>query len=154
MIKYLIIDVDGTLTDGTVYIGNTGELCKGFHVKDGLGIKKIIAKGIVPVILTSRNSQIVVQRCKELGIEEIYQGVNDKKEGIKRIIQKYDIKTEELAYIADDVNDLEAIQFASVRACPKDAVYEMKNVCNFVSHYNGGYGAVREVCEHLLNMHK
>lgn len=152
MIKYLIIDVDGTLTDGTVYIGNTGELCKGFHVRDGLGIQKIITRGIVPIILTSRISQIVIQRCEELGIKEIYQGIKDKKEGIERIIQKYGIKAEELAYIADDVNDLEAIQYACIRGCPKDAAFEIKDVCNFISHYKGGYGAVRELCEYLMNL--
>lgn len=152
MVKYLVIDVDGTLTDGTIYIGNTGELCKGFHVKDGLGIQKIISKGIVPVILTSRYSEIVIQRCRELGISEIYQGVNNKKEGIEKIIEKYEIKAEELAYIADDVNDLEAIQYAFIRACPNDAAFEIKNICNFVSHYNGGCGAVRELCDYLVNL--
>lgn len=152
MIKYLILDVDGTLTDGKVYIGNTGELCKGFYVRDGLGIQKIIEKSIVPIVLTSRESEIVVNRCCELGITEIYQGIKNKREKVEEIIQKHEIRAEELAYMADDVNDLEAIQLAYIRACPEDAVFEMKNVCNFISSYRGGQGAVRELCDYLLKM--
>lgn len=148
-IKYLVMDVDGTLTDGMIYVGNSGELCKGFYVKDGLGIKKIIEHGIEPMILTSRESDIVVQRCMELGIDFIYQGVRNKKEKLKEIMQERKIASEELAYIADDVNDLEALKLASFRACPNDAVFEMRNACNFVSHYNGGHGAVRELCDYL-----
>lgn len=152
MIKYLVIDVDGTLTDGVVYIGNSGELCKGFYVRDGLGIQRIISRGIEPIILTSRESEIVVQRCKELGITNICQGVKNKREKLEDIIQEHKIGSDELAYIADDINDLEAIQLAYIRACPNDAVFEIKNVCNFVSHYNGGHGAVRELCDYLLGL--
>lgn len=148
-IKYLVMDVDGTLTDGMIYIGNSGELCKGFYVKDGLGIKKLMERGIEPMILTSRESDIVVQRCMELGVGSIYQGVRNKKEQLEKIMRERKILREELAYIADDVNDLEALKLAAVRACPNDAVFEMKNACNFVSHYNGGHGAVRELCDYL-----
>ena len=151
MVKYLVLDVDGTLTDGIVYIGNSGELCKGFSVRDGLGIRKIMERGIIPIILTSRESEIVVNRCIELGITEIYQGIKNKKDCLKKIIEDYKIILEELAYMADDINDLEAMQLAFVKACPKDAVFEIKSICNFISHYNGGHGAVREFCEYLLN---
>lgn len=151
MVRMVVIDVDGTLTDGTVYIGNEGELCKGFYVRDGIGIINIIKAGIVPVILTSRESRIVNERCKELGITEIYQGVEDKREKMLEIMKKNSISKEEIAYIADDVNDLESIALASLRGCPNDAVFEIKNICNFISRYDGGRGAVREFCEYILN---
>ena len=141
MIKYLVIDVDGTLTDGVVYIGNQGELCKGFFVKDGLGIKKIMEIGVCPVILTARESEIVVQRCQELGIQQIYQGVKDKKRALQKII-------------ADDLNDYEAMQLAGLKACPADAVTEIVEICDFVSDYNGGRGAVRQLCELILGIYK
>ena len=147
MIKYLVIDVDGTLTDGVVYIGNQGELCKGFFVKDGLGIKKIMEIGVCPVILTARESEIVVQRCQELGIQQIYQGVKDKKRALQKIMAESYIRTDELAYIADDLNDYEAMQLAGLKACPADAVTEIVEICDFVSDYNGGRGAVRQLCE-------
>lgn len=154
MIKYLIIDVDGTLTDGLVYIGNSGELCKGFYVRDGLGIQRIIKAEIVPIILTSRESDIVINRCRELGINEIHQGISNKRVYLERLMQEKNILNDELAYIADDINDLEAIQLANVRACPQDAVKEMKDICNFISRYNGGRGAVRELCDYLLEFNR
>lgn len=150
-IKYLVIDVDGTLTNGMIYIGNSGELFKGFYVKDGLGIKKIMECGIEPIILTSRESEIVVQRCREIGISCIYQGFHDKKKKLEEIMQERGIISENLAYMADDINDLEAIKLAFLRACPSDAAFEIRNACNFVSHYGGGHGAVRELCDYLCD---
>lgn len=154
MTKYLVIDVDGTLTDGTVYIGNHGELCKGFFVRDGLGIQQLISSNVEPIILTSRESRIVVERCKELGIKQIYQGVKDKKKMLEKIMKDNNIKKEELAYIADDINDIFAIELASIKACPADAVSEMKNICNYISIYKGGQGAVREICDYIINNNK
>lgn len=152
MIKYLVVDVDGTLTDGTVYIGNNGELCKGFYVRDGLGLQRIIKKGITPIILTSRQSDIVINRCRELGINEIHQGVAEKKYYLECLMKERNIAGKELAYIADDINDLDAIQLAQIRACPRNAVEEIKCKCNFISKYNGGQGAVREFCDYLLKL--
>lgn len=146
------MDVDGTLTDGIIYIGNEGELCKGFYVRDGLGIQKVIKRGIRPIILTSRESELVLKRAAELGILEVYQGVSDKKEFLEKYIKENNIMYEEIAYIADDINDLEAIQLAGKRGCPSDAVLEIRNVCNFVSSYRGGHGAVREFCEYLMRL--
>ncbi len=149
-IKLLIIDVDGTLTDGIVYIGNSGELCKGFYVRDGIGIQKLIKAGIKPVVCTSRESEIVLQRCKELGIEQIFQGVRDKREKLQEIKMELGAEWEEIAYIADDINDLEAMKLAEVKGCPADAVSEVKEICGFVSQFNGGRGAVREFIEYLI----
>lgn len=150
-IKLLIMDVDGTLTDGIVYIGNHGELCKGFYVRDGIGIQNLIRAGIIPVIFTSRESEIVLQRCKELGISQIFQNVKNKREKFLELEKKLDVKSEEIAYIADDINDLEAMKFAGMKGCPADAVSEVKKICEFVSQYNGGRGAVREFIEYILD---
>lgn len=150
-IKLLIMDVDGTLTDGVVYIGNNGELCKGFYVRDGMGILRLAESDIIPVILTSRESEIVLQRCKELGISHIYQNVKNKREKLLELERELDIQSEEIAYIADDINDLEAMKLSGTKGCPADAVSEIKRICEFVSQFDGGRGAVREFIEYVLD---
>lgn len=146
-IKMLVMDVDGTLTDGQIYIGNHGEMMKAFHVKDGLGIVEAKKKGILPVIITGRKSDIVSQRCKELGIEEVHQAIQQKCKCLEEIAQKYSIQREEIAYIGDDINDLECIKYCGISACPVDAVREVKKIVTYICESSGGKGAVREFLE-------
>ena len=112
-IKLFAMDVDGTLTDGKIYIGNDGEVMKAFNAKDGLGIKLLIKKGIVPIIITGRRSKIVTRRCEEIGITVLYQGVRDKADILKNVMAKYDCTPEQTVYIGDDMNDLSAMQRSS-----------------------------------------
>lgn len=149
-IKLLVMDVDGTLTDGRIYIGNTGELFKAFSVKDGLGIKKLKSFGIIPVIITGRQSDIVSQRANELGIVEFYQGIENKLELLKTILIKHHLTLDHVAYIGDDENDLDCIRVCKLSACPRDAAKVIKPYCNFCSDYNGGEGAVRDFIEFIL----
>lgn len=143
-IKLLVMDVDGTLTDGKIYMGNNGEVMKAFDVKDGCGIKDILPTlGIVPVIITGRVSQIVQNRAKELGITELHQGVRDKLSVLKEVAEKYKAVPEEIAYIGDDINDLDCIEYCGFSACPNDAVEEIKNAVDYVCKYDGGRGSVR-----------
>lgn len=160
MIKILIMDVDGTLTDGKIYMGSHGEICKAFDIKDGAGIKEILPNyGIVPVIITARQSDIVVNRCKELDIKEIHQNVRNKIDKIDQILRR---KTEEdgveytysdCAYIGDDIIDLQCINpikhAGGITGCPADATDEIKNAVDIVCKKNGGCGAVREFIQHL-----
>lgn len=154
MIKYIFIDVDGTLTDGQVYIGNQGELCKGFYVRDGLGIQMAIKKGIEPIIFTSRESEIVINRCKELGIKEIYQKIPNKKDKLIEYVEDKGLQYSEIAYIADDLNDLESMKYVGanggILGCPNDAVDEIIDICDFISNKPGGKGAVREFIEFIM----
>ena len=108
-IKMLVMDVDGTLTDGKIYIGNQGEVMKAFNVKDGYGIAHLKDAEILPVIITGRKSSIVEQRAKELNIVELYQSVENKLECLKQIATQYQVLPEEIAYIGDDLNDLECM---------------------------------------------
>ena len=151
MIKYLIMDVDGTLTDGKIYISNTGELMKAFNIKDGCGIHDIaIPAQIIPVIITGRVSDIVINRCKEIGIKRIYQGVSNKVEKLTREFEDLSI----VAYIGDDINDLscmEAIKKAGgLVGAPKDAVEQVRSIAHFVSNHVGGDGAVRDFIEWII----
>ncbi len=154
-IKYLIMDVDGTLTDGKVYVGNDGELMKAFHIKDGCGIHDILIPAqIVPIIMTGRFSEIVKVRCQEIGIELIYQGVSNKFEKLQEVSDKLNCQVEYMAYIGDDINDLVCMQYikeaGGIIGCPADAIKEVVAIADFVSSKNGGNGAVREFIEWLL----
>ena len=151
-IKLLVMDVDGTLTDGKIYMGNNGEVMKAFDVKDGCGIKDILPTlGIVPVIITGRVSKIVENRAKEIGITELHQGVRDKLTVLKEVAEKYNASQNEIAYIGDDINDLECIEYCGFTACPADAVEEVRQKVTYVCKKNGGEGAVREFIKYYIN---
>ena len=149
-IKILVMDVDGTLTDGKIYIGSNGEIMKAFNVKDGMGITKLHKRGIMPAIITARQSDIVLNRARELNITEIYQGIDDKVKKMKELASKYDCSLSEIAYIGDDENDIECMKLCGISACPSDAVEQVLNVTDFISESQGGQGAVREFAEYIL----
>lgn len=151
-IKYLIMDVDGTLTDGKIYMGNSGEICKAFSIKDGYGIHDIaIPAGIIPVIITGRKSDIVTIRCRELGIEKAFQGINNKMEKLKQLTCDFS----NVAYIGDDLNDLSCMmkikEAGGIVGCPRNAAKEVLEIADFVSIYDGGDGAVREFIEWIVD---
>ena len=151
-IKYLVMDVDGTLTDGKIYMGNTGEICKAFSIKDGYGIHDIaIPSGLIPVIITGRKSDIVLNRCNELGIENVYQGITNKVEQLERIVSDF----ASVAYIGDDLNDLLCMQqikkAGGLVGCPKDAAKRIVSFVHFVSSHDGGDGAVRDFIEWIID---
>ncbi len=154
-IKYLVMDVDGTLTNGKIYMGNNGEMMKAFNIKDGCGIHDIaIPSGINPVIITGRTSDILLNRCKELSIREIYQGISNK---VKKLMDITD-ELSEVAYIGDDINDLSCMlpikKAGGIVGCPADAAVEVLEISDFISTKNGGDGAVREfiewICKNVL----
>ncbi|MDD6034579.1 MAG: YhcH/YjgK/YiaL family protein [Lachnospiraceae bacterium] len=153
MIKYLILDVDGTLTDGKIYMGPNGEAMKAFSIKDGY-VSNFILKpvGIVPVIITAMNSSIVQHRCDELGITEVYQGKMDKLTALKEIVGEENIGA--CPYFGDDILDLKcmaAIQEAGgIVGCPCDAVKEIKAIADYVCVSKAGEGALREFAEWLI----
>lgn len=160
MIKFLAMDVDGTLTDGKVYMGNDGEAFKAFDIKDGYGIKEILPLyGIIPVIITARNSKILVNRCNELGITEIHQGIRKKLECLQDIVEKYSsdevqYSFKNVAYVGDDILDLQCMELikkaGGLVACPIDAVTKVRAVCDYIAPHKGGEGAVRDVVEYII----
>lgn len=158
MIKFLVMDVDGTLTDGKIYIGKDGEIFKVFDVKDGCGIKDLLpALNITPVIITARMSDALKCRCKELDVVELHQGVRNKKTVLEDLLDRYSkllnesLSLENCAYIGDDILDLQCMEVikenGGVVGCPNDAVESVKNISDFISSKNGGNGAVREFIE-------
>lgn len=154
-IKYLVLDVDGTLTDGHIYMGQDGEIMKAFSAKDGYGICHIgMPNGITPVIITGRTSRIVENRAKELGITEIYQGVGDKFAKLTEILGKNGVELSQCAYCGDDMNDYDCMKriqnVGGLVGCPADACDEVIELADFVSKKDGGRGAVREFIEWLV----
>lgn len=157
MIRALFMDVDGTLTNGKIYIGEKGEMFKSFNIKDGYGISVLLKRNnITPIVLTGRVSKITENRCEELGIDHIYQGVNDKLSILIKVIMELSLSIEEVAFIGDDDNDLECMDYVynghGIIGCPNNS---SKGVLNHPSIFrcknNGGEGAVREFIEHFLN---
>lgn len=160
MVKFLVMDVDGTLTDGKIYMSNEGELFKTFSIKDGYGIKDMLpVHDIIPVIITARRSVILQNRCRELGITELYQGERQKLDCLKKVILKYckdgcDYTLADTAYIGDDILDLQCIkpirEARGLTGCPADAVQEVKDCCDYVAPHRGGDGAVRDFIEYIV----
>lgn len=144
-IKMLVMDVDGTLTDGHIYVSAEGEMMKAFHVQDGYAIAHMLPEcGITPVIITGRSSKIVEKRAGELKIRHLHQGVADKLSKLKEVAAQLGVGPEEIAYIGDDVNDLDCIRYCGYSACPADAVPEVLEAVDYVCNRDGGRGAVRE----------
>jgi len=154
-IKLLAMDVDGTLTDGKVHISSAGELYKSFDIKDGYGIKNLLpTAGIVPAIVTGRDSIIVESRARELGVADIFQNVTDKAAAIRELAESYGFRMKEAAFIGDDLSDLPAMKICGVSACPADAAAAVKAAADYICKRNGGDGAVREFIEWLIGLDK
>ena len=150
MIKLVLLDVDGTLTDGGIYRGNNGEELKRFNVKDGYAIVNAQKLGIAFGIITGRKSELVEIRSNELKIKYLYQGISEKTVILEEIMQKTGLEKEEIAYMGDDLNDILIMKQSGLTGAPKDAADEVIQIVDFVSEKNGGSGAVREFVEYIL----
>lgn len=150
-IKLLAMDVDGTMTDGKIYIGCSGELVKAFQVKDGQGIALLRNAGILTAVITARESEIVRRRAEELHIDEVWQGVSDKQAILRQLCEKYGLEAGESAYIGDDIGDLPALNFVGLSFCPADAVPEVRKAVKVILPSKGGNGAIRDAAEWILS---
>jgi len=149
-IKMLLLDVDGVMTDGGIILG-PGEIeLKRFHVHDGMGITLARAAGVLVGILTGRDSEAVRKRAKELRIDEVQQGSDDKEKGYEATLKQYGLKDEEIAYVGDDVLDVPILKRAGLAISVANGMEEAKAVSHYITKKKGGDGAVREVVEMLL----
>ena len=156
MIKMIVMDVDGTLTDGKIYISNSGECMKAFSAHDAIGVRMLKNYNIIPVIITGRESEIVSIRAKEMDMDSsfVFQGVINKLDILKEIVKENNFKYENIAYIGDDINDLECFEVCGFTACPNNAVEAIKRKSNYISNYNSGDGAVRDIIEYIIQKEK
>ncbi len=152
MIKLFVMDVDGTMTDGAIYLDGTGGEFKRFDVRDGLGISRLVSSGVKTAIISGRNSPATERRARELGIGPVIQGVKDKLGELEKMAREMSLDPEEVAYIGDDVNDCSCILWSGKGFAPSDAVPEAREAADIVTSAAGGHGAVREAVEHILRI--
>lgn len=148
--KYLVIDVDGTMTDAGIYYDENGNETKKFCTKDAAGFFAAHQVGSKIMVLTGRECKATTRRMTEMKVEFLCQNVKDKVSYLKKFMEDNCISKEEIGYIGDDLNDLSPMKLCGFVGCPADACIEVKNNADYISTVNGGYGAVRDVIEHLL----
>ena len=151
-IRLLVLDIDGTLTDGRLYYGRDGEALKVFDVRDGHGLRLLqLCAKVKLAVLTGRRADLSRARCAELGVEHIVERSRAKGEGLRQICAALSVPLEETCFMGDDVNDLPALRLCALPACPADAAPEVRRECLFVAEAAGGRGAVRALCELILS---
>lgn len=151
-IKMFITDVDGVLTDGGMYYSAKGEEMKRFSTIDGMGLERLKGIGVKIAIITKENSSIAGARAKKLKIDDIFLGVDDKLPVVKKLIEKYDIKMEEVCYIGDDINDIEVLKNVGFPAAVSNAVPEVKAIAGYITNKGGGHGGVREITDFIYGI--
>ena len=149
-IKLLVLDVDGVLTDGLVYLDSKGNETKRFNVKDGLGIKLLQEAGIKVAIISGGKSDSTIHRAKKLNIKHFYFEVKNKKDVLEDLKNIFGVKDSEVLYIGDDLNDLAVKSSVGIFAVPRDAIKAVKDSSNLILSKEGGNGAVREISELIL----
>ncbi|MGL4447390.1 3-deoxy-manno-octulosonate-8-phosphatase KdsC [Shewanella sp.] len=149
-IKLLICDVDGVFSDGRIYLSNGGEELKAFHTRDGYGVRSLLTSGVNLAVITGRQSKIVENRMTALGVTHIFQGIDNKFEPYQALLALYNVTPEEVAYIGDDIVDLPVMNAVGLSVCVADGHPYVRQHADFVTHLNGGHGALRELADLLL----
>jgi YrbI family 3-deoxy-D-manno-octulosonate 8-phosphate phosphatase len=149
-IRLVATDVDGVLTDAGMYYTEFGDELKKFNTRDGMGIKLLQKAGLITAIVTQERTKLVARRADKLAIPELHQGVMDKLSCLREMAHKYGLTLKEVAYIGDDVNDLEALRSAGFSAAPADALPPILKAVQYVCRKKGGEGAVREIADLIL----
>jgi len=151
-IDTFIFDVDGVLTDGTVHISPSGEMLRQMHIRDGFAMKAALESGYNVCIISGGSNEGVRIRLRNLGITDIHLGVPDKVETFKDYCQDYSIDAKKVLYMGDDIPDFHVMQLVGLPTCPQDASPEIKAISHYISHKNGGTGAVRDVIEQVMRV--
>ena len=149
-IEYIVVDVDGTMTDGGIYYDEHGNETKKFCTKDAAGYHAAKVVGMKIIVLTGRECAATTRRLTEMKVDFLFQGVKDKLNFLRLFMRDNNINQEQIAYIGDDVNDIAPMSLVGYIGCPADSCKEIKAMADYVSNVKGGYGAVRDVIEHVL----
>lgn len=150
-VRLVIFDVDGVLTDGRLYLSDDGTELKSFHIRDGHGIKLLRQAGIECAIISGRHSLAVMRRMQELGVQHVYQGVEDKVVALEELLAKLELTLEQVAHVGDDVLDLPVMGRVGLAVAVQDADGFVKRHAHWQTDKPGGMGAAREVCELVLD---
>lgn len=149
-VRLFATDVDGVLTDGGMYYSESGDEWKKFNTRDGMGIKLLQKAGLVTAIVTQERTRLVARRAEKLAIPELHQGVMDKLSVIRDMARRHGISLQQVAYIGDDVNDIEALKAVGLSAAPADGLPQVLEIVDYICRLKGGEGAVRELAEMIL----
>ena len=149
-IRLVAFDVDGVFTDGRFYLSNDGIESKAFHTQDGYGVRRLLDAGIVVAVISGRQSEAVLKRMSELGVQHIVQGCGDKVAAFDAIVAAEGISTSECAYVGDDIPDLPLLRHVGYAIAVANAVPALHSECDYTTSASGGFGAVREVSELVL----
>jgi 3-deoxy-D-manno-octulosonate 8-phosphate phosphatase (KDO 8-P phosphatase) len=151
-ITTFIFDVDGVLTDGSVHVTDTGEMLRIMNIRDGFALKTAIENEYKVCIISGGSNEGVKTRLRNLGIYDIYMGSANKVETFSEYIDLYGLKPENILYMGDDIPDYHVMKLVGLPACPQDAAPEIKEISKYISHKNGGKGAVREIIEQVMKV--
>ncbi len=149
-IKLVITDVDGVLTDGSRYYSKDGEISKKFHVRDGMGVNLLLRNNIETIIITKEKSPIVKNWSNEMNVSKLFMGIKNKEILLSKICDSFKVKPSEIAYIGDDVNDVEVLKLVGLAVIPNDADFSVKKNANYICKTCGGRGAFRELANLIL----
>jgi 3-deoxy-D-manno-octulosonate 8-phosphate phosphatase (KDO 8-P phosphatase) len=150
-VRLLAMDIDGTLTDGGVYVLEDGQEYRRFDIKDGLGLKQVQDAGVQVVWISSGNCEAALHRASRLGIKDVYSGIKDKGSFLQQVSFNKGLPLESFAYIGDDLTDLEAMRLAGIAFATSDAASQVQQFATITTQASGGHGAVREVCDLILS---
>ncbi len=149
-VRALVLDVDGVLTDGGMYYGESGEALKKFHTRDGMGLRMVMEEGIAVALVTGEETEIVRRRAEKLGIRDVFSGAEDKRSALMGFLASRGIDPGDAAYVGDDVNDVPALGCVGSPIAVADAAPEALRAARLVTERPGGMGAVREICDAIL----
>lgn len=149
-LRYIVLDVDGTMTDGGIYYDSKGNELKKFNTRDAAGIFAMMDSGIKVIVLTGRECPATKTRMEELKVNVIAQNVKNKKDYLSSFMRDNKIDPSQIGYVGDEMNDYAAMKLCGFKACPADAADEIKEIVDYVSTQNGGYGVIRDVAKFIL----
>ena len=147
----MLTDVDGVLTDGGMYYTEKGDIMKKFHVRDGMGVTLMKKCNVFTIIVTKEKTPMVKQWSRSMKIEKLYDGIFKKEKILEKICKKYDVNSDVVAYIGDDINDIGLLKKVGFSICPSDAIDDVKKKCNYICKAKGGEGALREIADMIIS---
>jgi len=153
-IRIVLTDVDGVLTDGGMYYSSKGDVMKRFFVRDGMGVALLRKADIPTIIITKEKNPIITQWAKKMKIRKVYDGILNKELILQEVCKSFGMTAEQVAYIGDDINDLELLKIVGLSATPSDGIPDAKKICDYVCISAGGYGAFREIADMIISSTK
>ena len=153
-IKAIVFDIDGVFTNSQVMVNEQGELLRTLNAKDGYAIQYANKMGVTLAIISGSGAEKIGENLQRLGVDSVYLRSKNKQAVMQQFLKEYNLSAQEVLYMGDDIPDIKALEMVGIATCPNDAVHEVRKICHYVSHKNGGEGCVRDVIEQTLKAQK